>query len=163
MEIDAVVKMVSRSVNKHQVRYTTYIGDGDSKTFKGILKAEPYGKDVVKKECVGLVEKRMGTRLRNAKKSNKAIGGKGAGKLTDKLIGEMTKYYGLAIRRHPESIEEIRKDIWATFYHKISTDSNPQHQNCPAGESIWCKWRRAEFLGKAEQFKHDKPPLSEAV
>lgn len=165
MEIDAVVKMFSRSVDKHQVQYTTYIGDGDSKTFKGILNAEPYGEDVVvvKKECVGHVEKRMGTRLRNAKKSNKGIGGKGAGKLTDKLIGEMTKYYGLAIRRHPDSIEEMRKEIWATFFHKISTDSNPQHQNCPAGESSWCKWRRAEFLGEAEQFKHNKPPLSEAV
>lgn len=152
MEIDAVVEMFYRSVNK-QVRYTTYIGDGDSKTFKGNLKAESYGKDVVvvKKECVGHVEKRMGTRLRNAKQFNKGIGGKGAGKLIDKLIGEMTKYYGLAIRRHPDSIEEMRKEIWATFYRKISTDSNPQHQNCPAGESSWCKWRRVEFLGEAVQ------------
>lgn len=73
MEIDAVVEMFSRSVEKHGVKYLTYIGDGDSKTFKGILDAKPYAdKTVVKKECVGHVEKRMGTRLRNAKKVIKA-------------------------------------------------------------------------------------------
>jgi len=35
----------------------------------------------VKKECVGHVEKRMGARLRDAKKNNKGIGGEGAGEL----------------------------------------------------------------------------------
>uniref|UniRef100_A0A6P7GQQ4 Uncharacterized protein LOC114345625 n=1 Tax=Diabrotica virgifera virgifera TaxID=50390 RepID=A0A6P7GQQ4_DIAVI len=109
------------------------------------------------------VEKRMGIRLRNAKKANKGIGGKGEGKLTDKLIGELTKFCGLAIRRHPNSINDMKKEIWATFYHKISTDDEPQHQNCPAGESSWCKWRRAEFLGVSAQFVHDKYPLSEKV
>lgn len=75
---------------------------------------------------------------------NKGIGGKGAGKLTDKIIGELTKYYGLAIRRHHDSVEEMRKEIWATYYHKSSTDKNPQHENCPSGENSWCKWRKAE-------------------
>ncbi|KAJ8960473.1 hypothetical protein NQ318_013757 [Aromia moschata] len=39
----------------------------------------PYDNDpkVMKKECVGHVEKRMGTRLRNAKKTNKGLGGRG--------------------------------------------------------------------------------------
>ncbi|EFN81035.1 hypothetical protein EAI_05560, partial [Harpegnathos saltator] len=26
-----------------------------------------------------------------------------------------------------------KKTIWATFYHKISTDENPQHNYCPIG------------------------------
>jgi len=86
------------------------------------LNAEPY-KDllVTKKECVGHVEKRMGTRLRNVKKNNKGMGGKGAGKLTDKLINELTKFYGLAIRRHSDSVEEMRKEIWATFINLRAT------------------------------------------
>lgn len=33
MEIDAIIEMFSRSVDKHGVKYLTYIGDGDSKTF----------------------------------------------------------------------------------------------------------------------------------
>ncbi|XP_014472349.1 PREDICTED: uncharacterized protein LOC106743225 isoform X2 [Dinoponera quadriceps] len=165
MEIDAIIAMFLRSIEKHGVKYLTYVGDGDSKTFNGILKAEPYGNDspVIKKECVGHVEKRMGTRLRNVKKNNKGIGGKGQGKLTDKLIIEMTKCYGLAIRRHPDSLEEMKKEVWATFYHKCSTDENPQHQNCPAGEGSWCKWRQAEAKSTLDQFHHEKAPLSKEV
>ncbi|KOC59390.1 hypothetical protein WH47_11901 [Habropoda laboriosa] len=53
----------------------------------------------------------MGTRLRNARKTNKGIGGKGTEKLTEKVIAELTKYYGLAIRRNPNSVEEMRKGM----------------------------------------------------
>jgi len=55
MEIDAVTEMFLRSKEKHGVLYVKYIGDGDSKTFMGILSANPYGDEVtvVKKECVG--------------------------------------------------------------------------------------------------------------
>lgn len=51
MEIDAIIEMFYRSVEKHGVKYLTYIGDGDSKTYKGILNANPYTdeKRVVKK------------------------------------------------------------------------------------------------------------------
>lgn len=164
MEVDAVKEMFLRSEEKHGVKYTTYVGDGDSKTFKGILDANPYGDGYVvkKKECVGHVEKRMGTRLRNVKKANKGIGGKGAGKLTDKMIGELTTYYGLAIRRNSNSIEDMRKAVWATLYHKSSTDQHPQHENCPSGSDSWCQWRKAEADGTLNEFTH-KPSLNEKV
>lgn len=69
MEISDITQMFLRSIEKYGVKYVTYIGDGDSKTYKGILDAKPYGDTVViKKECVGHVEKRMGTRLRAVKK-----------------------------------------------------------------------------------------------
>ncbi|XP_066599941.1 uncharacterized protein [Prorops nasuta] len=164
MEINAITEMFSRSLNKYGVKYLTYIGDGDSKTFNGIVNAAPYGEStVVKKECVGHVEKRMGTRLRNAKKFNKGIGGKGTGKLTDKIINDMTKYYGLTIRRHSNCVEEMQKAVWATFYHKCSSDQNPQHQNCPKGNGSWCKYRQAEAKGELSQFRHNKPPLAPQV
>lgn len=91
MEVNAVKEMFSRSMDKFQVKYKRYVRDGDSKTYKSLVEAMVYGEDFVieKKECVGHVEKRMGTRLRNAKKKNKGIGGKGAGKLTDKVINEL--------------------------------------------------------------------------
>ncbi|XP_026828856.1 uncharacterized protein LOC113562728, partial [Ooceraea biroi] len=166
MEIDAITEMFVRSKEKHGVLYVKYIGDGDSKTFRGILNVDPYAEDeitVIKKECVGHAEKRMGTRLRNAKKHNKGIVGKGAGKLTDKMIGELTTYYGLAIRRHPDSVEEMRKAIWATYYHKSSSDNKPQHQNCPPGEESWCKWSKAEAEGTLASFHHANPPLTDQV
>jgi len=49
------------------------------------------------------------------------MGGRGAGKLTDKLINELTIYYGLAIRHNPNDVEKMSNDVWATFEHKIST------------------------------------------
>lgn len=133
MEVDAVIEMFQRSQTLHDVKYANYIGDGDSKTFKGIVDAKPYENfTVLKKECIDHVQKRMGTRLRNLKKQVKGLGGKG--KLTGKLIDELSIYYGLAIRRNSDSVEKMRNNIWATLYHKLSTDEKPQHDKCPIGE-----------------------------
>lgn len=64
MEVDGIIEMFQRSVELHDVKYANYIGDGDSKTFKGIVDAKPYEDLVVKKkECIAHVQKRMGTRL----------------------------------------------------------------------------------------------------
>ncbi|KOC58640.1 hypothetical protein WH47_02077 [Habropoda laboriosa] len=60
----------------------------------------------------------MGTRLRNVRKAKKC-----------------------------DSVEEMKKAIMATNYHMISTDDNPQHENCPEGVGSWCKWKQAEALG----------------
>ncbi|KYN22291.1 hypothetical protein ALC57_05327 [Trachymyrmex cornetzi] len=67
MEVDAMKELFSRSVEKHGVRYINYVGDGDSKTYTGLVNAKPYGDEIeiIKKECVGHVQKRMGTRLPN--------------------------------------------------------------------------------------------------
>lgn len=43
-------EMFSRSEEKFNVKYTNYIGDGDSKTFKALLDLQPYGEDVVFKK-----------------------------------------------------------------------------------------------------------------
>ncbi|KYN50510.1 hypothetical protein ALC57_00149 [Trachymyrmex cornetzi] len=160
MEVDAVVEMFQRSEALHGLQYANYIGDGDSKTFKGILDVQPYENLLVtKRECIDHVQKRMGTRLRKLKKTVKGLGGKGKGKLTDKVIDQLTIYYGLAIRRNPNSLEKMRNDIWATLYHKISTDENPQHEKC---SESWCEWKKAEAAGSLDSFQH-KPPLTDFV
>ena len=55
------------------VHYNPYIGDGDSKSFKQIIKDKPYGPGFQhsKEECVGHVQKRMGTRLRREVEKSK--------------------------------------------------------------------------------------------
>ena len=59
MEVDAVIDMFQRSESLHQVKYGSYIEDGDSKTFTGLLKCEPYEDFVIqKKECIDHVQKR---------------------------------------------------------------------------------------------------------
>ena len=42
MESHAVLNMFKRSLSKHGVYYTRYVGDGDSKTFSALSKTTPY-------------------------------------------------------------------------------------------------------------------------
>ena len=68
MEALSGVDIFSRPIETHNLRYARYIGDGDTNSFKTVLDSKPYQvKDVVKVECVGHVQKRMGTRLRKLK------------------------------------------------------------------------------------------------
>lgn len=61
MKVDAIVEMFSRSEKLHGIKYSNYVGDGDSKMFKGITDAQPYDDIIVrKKECITHVQKRMG-------------------------------------------------------------------------------------------------------
>lgn len=85
MEVDGITEMFLTSEEKYGVKYGNYIGDGDTKTFKAILDKNPYGDEfqVIKIERISHVQKRMGSRLRNLKKTEK-LGSKG--KLTDVLI-----------------------------------------------------------------------------
>ena len=61
-------------------------------TAKLIPKYETYGdKEVVKFECVGHYQKRVGTLLRKLKKD------KGLGELTAPLIDKLRNYFGIAL------------------------------------------------------------------
>lgn len=155
MEVESIKMMFLRSEELYGVKYGNYIGDGDSKTFTAILNLNPYHDEptVVKSECIGHVQKRMGTRLRNVRKTKK-LGGKG--KLTEALVKKLSTYYGLAIRRNINSVTDMKKAVMATFHHMISTDKNPQHDNCPEGEDSWCKWQKAKALG-TEPGPHPAP------
>ncbi|XP_011343323.1 uncharacterized protein LOC105282795 isoform X2 [Ooceraea biroi] len=161
MEVDGMKEMFGTSVEKYGVRYVNYIGDGDSKTFKSILDLNPYGDDctVIKSECVGHVEKRIGTRLRNIKKEK--LGGRG--KLTDGVIVKLTKNYGLAIRQNIDSVLNMRTAIMASLYHYCSTDDHPRHECCPIGADSWCSWRKAEARGQLDNYTHPKQLISSEI
>ena len=49
----------------------------------------------------------MGARLRQCKKNIEGLGGRG--KLTEKLIDELSNYYGLAIRKNLTSVDDMYK------------------------------------------------------
>ena len=103
MEADGAVEMFSRSVQNHKLRYTRYIGDGDTNSFKKVHDSNRYGTScsIEKLECVAHVQKRMGTRLRKLKadyRGKKLADGKtldGKGRLTDVQIDQITTYYGM--------------------------------------------------------------------
>lgn len=68
--------MCSRSEQHLGLRYTRYLGDGDSKGFAAVLDDKFYGEDVpiTKLECVGHLQNRVGTRMRRLKAGTKKVG-----------------------------------------------------------------------------------------
>lgn len=162
MEVQGVLEMFRESEAKYGVRYKYYLGDGDSASYSTVANAQPYGPDFIieKKECIGHVQKRMGTRLRKLKKNmgntklsdDKTIGGKG--RLTLEAINEIQLYYGLAIRRNVDSLEKMKTAVWAEYFHLISTNEEPAHSLCPKTADTWCKYQQA--VQKNELYDHNK-------
>lgn len=169
MEVDGMIKIFHRSQTERGVKYINYIGDGDTKTFSSVVDSKPYGDMPIHKlECVGHVQKRMGARLRKLKleyKSKKLEDGRslsGKGRLTDAIINKLTVYYGNAIRQNADSLENMRKAVWAVYFHTRSTDLEPLHSFCPSGLNSWCKYQQAVAKGTVNKFRH-KVTLPAAV
>ncbi|GFU92643.1 uncharacterized protein TNCV_4795711 [Trichonephila clavipes] len=72
----------------------------------------------------------------------------GRNRLTEAEIDRLQAYYGLAIRRNLSSVKDMQQAIWAIFLHKLSTDEKPQHGFCPSDSDTWCKFKKAELLGR---------------
>ena len=110
METAAAVEMFSRSVGKQNLKYTTFVEDGDSSCFAHVKEPcfNKYGQGyiVVKEECDGHIQKRIGRALREYKRKhtgiklsdNKSVGG--PKRLTDLMIDRIQNYYGQAIRNN---------------------------------------------------------------
>ncbi|XP_018494221.1 uncharacterized protein LOC108863949 [Galendromus occidentalis] len=114
----------------------------------------PYGSEVEieKLECVGHIQKRMGTRLRKLKtafrgrklEDGKPIGGRN--RPTDETIDRIQSYYGNAIRGNTSDVEKMMRAIWAIFNHMQSSNEFPDHTLC---EISWCK-----YLQQPEECDH---------
>jgi len=143
MEVTGVKKMFNRSIHNYATRYTEYIGDGDSKNF-ALIQNTYEGIQVVKKECVGHVQKRMGTRLRNLKKNVKGLGGRG--RLTDSLIDRFQNYHGIAIRSNVGDIENMKKAIYAVLLH-VSSKRITGMINVPTGKNLGVATNETRHVG----------------
>lgn len=158
MEVEAALILFKRSISKHDLRYTTLVSDGDSRTFSALSQENVYGiVPIIKEECLNHVQKRMGTALRNiVQKSDKPLGGKG--KLTKVLIDKLTGYYGWALRNNCNDLTKMQRAVMATYYHVTSTDKNPHHELCPDGSESWCQHRVAEAKSEPQpQHKYNLP------
>ena len=122
MESTGAVEIFMRSVENRKLIYDEYLGDGDTSSFNDVVSSEPYSAYEVtpeKLECIGHVQKRLGTRLRNIVKSYKGTKTpiSGAKKLTEKIINSMQNFYGLAIRQNQDNIYEMKKAVGAILFH----------------------------------------------
>ena len=117
---------------------------------KKVQQSKPYGPDVKinKLECVGHIQKRLGTRLRKLRaewKGRKLDNGKiisGRGRLTDVAITSMQNYFGMAIRQNAGKLYPMKKAVGAVLYHCSSLPVERRHQFCPSTADSWCKWQR---------------------
>lgn len=147
MEITAA-KEVYKPSNSRGVRYVKYLGDWDSNAFQAVAHPKPYEDvEISKLECVGHVQKRMGSRLRRLKtkmRCSKLLEGKplsGRGRLTDTVIDSLQVYFAKAIRENTDDVNNVKTAAWATYFHKLFTDNRPQHELCPKGKTSWCGYQ----------------------
>lgn len=167
MEVAGALILFQRSIERYGVRYTEYLGDGDSSAYKSVAEAKPYGDCTINKlECIGHVQKRMGKRLRDLKNKTKGklSDGKplsGKNRLTEAAIQKIQTFYGLAIRRNTHSYKDMQKAVWACYFHIMSTNEKPMHQLCPKDEESWCKFNKSLVLeGLYDHSKHFHLPES---
>ena len=59
MEPASTIEIFSSSITKYNLRYSKYLGDGDTASFTKVVESQPYGDEPkpVKLECVGLDQK----------------------------------------------------------------------------------------------------------
>lgn len=139
MEPEGAKRMFGRSIQKHRLRYSDYYGDGDSKSHIAVENIYD-GIKVMKKECIGHVQKRVGNRLRKLKLKVKGLGGRN--KLTNATIDRLQNYYGIAIRSNVGDLEGMKKSILASLFHVASSETNVWHDHCPTTPDTWCLYNR---------------------
>ena len=146
MEKAGTQKIFGRSVDKHQLYYTQFFGDGDSKAFTSVENVYGPEKKVIKQECIGHYQKRVGNRLRKLKKTNKALGGKANGKedlrLTDAKIDTLQNYFGIALRQHVGDLDAMVNGCMASMFHVANF-----HDKCPKSDDTWCQFWRDKIEG----------------
>ena len=148
MEGSAAVEIWKRSVERNNLVYSTYVGDGDSSSFTNLQKSDPYQgiEHVRKEECLGHVQKRLKMRL---KKKSTVFPKISAGKV--ERVGQL---YALVVAQNRgKTPAEIHDALWNLLEHLVE-----KHTNCPYSVESWCYYqkRRAE---NAEDSTITVPPL----
>lgn len=138
METEGAKRVFARSLEKRNLRYVKFLGDGDCKSFLNVKDTYP-GVSMQKLECVGHYQKRVGTRLRNLKKKEKGLGGRG--RLTDAMIDRLQNFLGVAIRQNAGNLQGMKAGALSTLFHVASSKKNNFHfPHCPTGSRSWCKY-----------------------
>ena len=91
MEVEGIRRIWLRSKKKLKLRYTYFISDGDSKGYNMLTKLKPYGirVKIVKHECVGHVQKRIGAAFRKLKASKPKLRDGTPAKISWKIDSEV--------------------------------------------------------------------------
>ena len=101
-----------RSLVRNSLVYSTYIGDGDSSSFKKLVAADPYNgfESVRKEECLGHVQKRLKKHL-----AKKSILCSAIPKSKVERIGQL--YALVVVQNRGKSPDEIKNALWTLVAH----------------------------------------------
>ena len=128
MEGSAAVYIWARSVQLHQLHYSTYIGDGDSSSFKNLLNSNPYKSaiEIREEECLGHVRTTLKSRLKKKTSGSKCLS-------EPKAVRIAHLYALVVVQNRGKSGEEIQNGLQTLLSH-----SEEHHETCPQGSSSWC-------------------------
>ena len=156
METDIIVEGFKNCEQQHGIRYTSFIGDGDSSVYFSLIEAVPWGYSINKIECANHSLKCYRSALEKLVHDNPSY--KGKGKLTEGMRKRLTKAARYAIisrssetNRH-EAIIKLERDLLNGplhcfgYHSKCSTDfcttvkqlvhlSSSSHSNTNSGVS----------------------------
>lgn len=154
METDCILKGFQKSIEIHGLIYKTYIGDGDSSTYKALLENDVYGAHGVRIErlycynhlfrnmCNKIVEASKGTIKRLSVSGNisafRELVKKSAFKIRKTInycINERSKEYC----SEKERAEKLQKDILNAPYHVFG-----DHRNC-ANRGLQCNKKKKKL------------------
>ena len=125
------------------------------------------GFEIIKKEFIGHVQKRLGTRLRTFQTTlkgkilsdRKKISGRG--RLTDKVTNTMQNYFGMTIRQNTNDLFTMRKYAIATLMHNTKFDNAETcHGYCPKNIDSWCKYQKDILTGEKTYKDHVNLPVA---
>ena len=107
METDILVEGFKRAETQHGLRYTTFIGDGDSSVYPTLLSQVPvWGHAIRKIECANHAIKCYRSALENLVKSKPQY--KGKGKITEGMRKRLTKAARCAIKMRSKDENKSR-------------------------------------------------------
>ena len=142
MEPAAAKRIWSRSVKKRKLCYTTFIGDGDSKSYQEVCEMDPYnGATIHKEECLAHVSKRLKKTLCKKKKNTKKQTYIQC-KLTEPKAEYVSSNYSTVVRQNRgQTAALIARGLNILLSHVSGI-----HENCP--EDSWCRWRQTSSSAK---------------
>ena len=112
--------------------------------------------EIAKEECIGHVQKRVGSRLRSLKEKYKnqdfSDGKKlfGKGRLTEKSINTLQNYYDMAIRQNIGNLYGMKESVAAVLFHcSETTDIANRHKFCPSSSKfLYLQYQRVQLTGE---------------
>ena len=136
MEPEAAKIIWGRSVEKNQLCYSTFIGDGDSKSYQKVVSMDAYPLvPIHKEECSAHVSKRIKKTLCRIKKNTKSTK-----YVQHKLVEPKSEYvssnYSTVILQHRGKTPAQMCTGLNILLSHITVD----HSTCPS--DTWCRWNQ---------------------